>query len=149
MFDSQYEFRAAIEHYTLKLNESRAGGPLPMALSLAMPEDVTSLATGDMLAKDADCLIVQVEIDNELPNLSQHSYKDVYGGLSCYFLTKGTQPSTRYWKIAEEVARWFTHRSFNGANFHGVNLGAEVRHRGFRMFPFDVPFKLQIDLRRG
>lgn len=146
MYDSQYDFRVAVEDSALKLNESLSSGPYPLAFSFGMPEDVTSKATGEMFANDADCIIVEVEIDREYPNVSQHAFKVVEGAISCYFCTKGTQPSRKYWRNAEQLARWFAHRTMDGAYFRGITLGQEVRHRGFRVFPVEVPFEFRLKL---
>ena len=144
MYDSHYDFRVAVENNALKINESQADGPYPMAFSLGMPEDVSSKATGEMLAKDADCMIVEVEIDGEAPNVSQHAFKVVTGAVTFYFCTKGTQPSSLYWKTVEGIARWFAHRTLDGAYFRGITLGRETRHRGFRLFPMEVPFEFRL-----
>lgn len=144
MYKSQYDFRVAVENMALSLNVSRTEGPYPLAFSLDMPEDVSSLVTGEMLAHDRDCIIVEVEIDSENPNASQHAYKNVYGAVTCYFCTKGTQPSRHYWHRVEEIARWFAHRTLDGAYFRGLTLGKEVRHRGFRVFPMEVPFEFRL-----
>lgn len=144
MFKSQAEFREMVEDYALRLNESRLGGPLPLAFSLDMPEDVSSRATGEMFAADNDCIIVEVEIDSEDPNINQHSFKRAYGAVTCYFCTKGTQPNSLYWGTAEEVARWFSHRTTNDAHFRGLTLGQSVRHRGFRLFPIEVSFEFRL-----
>lgn len=129
--------------------------PLPVAFSFEDPEHVvpteltqtsppTMWSLGHLFEGETDFGITEAEITEETSNISQYSFRNVYGSVSCYFCTKNDQLDSLNWQQAETIARWFAHTNMTNVVFRGLILGQKIRHRGFRVYPIDVPFEFRL-----
>lgn len=152
--ESHFDFRRLVEDHALA--NALVYNNTPLAFSFENPEHIVSSealeqnpylqSKGRLFEGEDDFFIVEPEIDSEEANISQYSFKNVRGALSCYYCTKNDQLDSYNWNEAEVVARWFAHSNMTSVVFRGLSFGQKIHHRGFSVYPIDVAFEYRLKL---